>query len=161
LYCFLKQKQFEMFKTILNDRTNDDERLNLLSYYQSNQHLNNNNHNDYSKRYTNRMVEDTGSIISDYTEDDIDIENNLDVCNINYNESPPANNNNNNMYKQDDIVAAGPSSSSLTHNRRSSTCGRKRNQRHSASLTRNGESRDKKRSRTRSIEVLIFILLIF
>jgi len=74
---------------------------------------------------------------------------------------PPANNNNNNMYKQDDIVAAGPSSSSLTHNRRSSTCGRKRNQRHSASLTRNGESRDKKRSRTRSIEVLIFILLIF
>jgi len=62
------------------------------------------------------------AIISDHTEDDIDIKNNSDVFYINYNESPPANNNNN-MYKKDDDVA----SSSLTDNRRSSTCGRKRN----------------------------------
>ncbi len=39
------------------------------------------------------------------------------------------------------------------HQRRSSAT--KRNQRHSASLTRNGDKRDKKRSRTRSTDVKI------
>ena len=153
-----KQKQFEMFKKILTDKSNDEERFNLMSFYQTHQqangHHNNQNNGEYSKRYgQNRAVEDTGSIISDYTEDDIDLpldENNLDVCNINYGDSP-VKINSDNIYN----VAAGPSVSSLPNNRRSSTGGgRKRNQRHSTSLTRNGESREKKRSRTRSTEVI-------
>jgi len=158
------QKQFEMFKKILSDKTNDDERFNLMSFYQTHQQASHNHHaqGDFVKRYTNRAVEDTGSIISDYTEDDIDLpldENNLDVCNINYGDLPLESNAENGVFHLDGMahnVAAGPSASSLpnNNNRRSSTCGgRKRNTRHSTSLTRNGESRDKKRSRTRSTEM--------
>lgn len=154
------QKQFEMFKKILNDKNTDDERMNFMSFYQTNQNLNHDSNNDYCKRYLSRAVEDTGSIISDYTEDDIDLpldENNLDVCNINYNDSPVTNTEN--IYNKENVAVA--SASSLPHCNRRSSNGRKRNQRHSASLTRNAENRDKKRSRTRSIEVILNYLTIF
>jgi hypothetical protein len=159
-----------MFKKILNDKNNDDERLNLMSYYQSNIHNHHQNNNEFSRRHANRVIEDTGSIISDYTEDDIDLpvdENNLDVCNINYNDSPVKINKPNATNQHDDLINSNlfnsPSVSSFQHcaNRRSSNCGRKRNQRHSASLNRNGENRDKKRSRTRSTEVFMVISLLY
>ena len=136
-------------------------------------------------------IEDTGSIISDYTEDDIDLPNddNMEEC---------YNNPNNNQHQQQNThhqivdfrktethhrqtiqtTAANPgqnspppapaqapphhqptvtvSSASLQNEqhrereRERQSLGRKRNQRHSASLTRAGERRDKKRSRTRS-----------
>ena len=72
-----------MIKKIISDRNdNGNERLNYPI-----SHQNNNNNN---RRYVNRTVEDTGSIITDYTEDDrsmdIDLpleENNSDACNNN------------------------------------------------------------------------------
>ena len=127
---------------------------------------------------TNRGIEDTGSIISDYTEDDIDLpndENNLDVCNLNIKDD---NNDIDMISPSTRTEAAVPTSgtrqvltsvSSFTnpmtqqpaqHQQRKSS-GTKRNTRNSTSLTRNGESRDHKRSRTRSNDVIeIFYLLL-
>lgn len=97
-------------------------------------------------RYAHRASEETGLIISDYTEDDIDLPNDdMDMEETKPNKNIPP-------------LPMQPSTASLPvtkrddhHGSDSNHSSRKRAQRHSGSLTRNGERRDpKKRSRTRS-----------
>lgn len=150
------QDQFHIFSKILNDKHYDDERLNMISNYNHQYYI---RHNDYQPDFSSgkrlsKAIEDTGSIISDYTEDDIDVPNDEEDHYQEHNQnmiSPES------EFNKHTANACAPSTTSLpnqtnSHGRRSN--GTKRNQRHSASLTRNGEKREKKRSRTRSIDVL-------
>lgn len=149
------QEQFQMFSKILNDKHYDnEERLNMISHYNthaySNRHQDNFQQDLNSSKRLSRAIEDTGSIISDYTEDDIDVPND---------EEDHYQEHNQNMIIQEPgfkTNACGPSTTSLPNttqsHRRSS--GTKRNKRLSASLTRNGERREKKRTRTRSNDII-------
>ncbi len=157
------QDQFQMFAKILNDKQtyDDNDRMHFFSNYAAT------NTHHYQRRVEreeyqadfnsskrlSRAIEDTGSIISDYTEDVIDV-----PCDDedNYKEH------NENIFTphghKHTVNALAPSTASLPNttqqqqNRRSN--GTKRNQRHSASLTREGEKREKKR-RTRSNNVRV------
>ena len=100
-----------------------------------------------------RAIEDTGSIISDYTEDDIDVPNDEEDHYEQHNQnmiSPDF------QYKNqmppNPVVASTASLPAAPHQHRRSN-GTKRNQRQSASLTRTVENREKKRSRTRSNDI--------
>lgn len=152
------QDQFHMFSKILNDKHYDnEERLTMISNYNTQNCGNHQRHHqgyqtdlNSSKRFS-RAIEDTGSIISDYTEDDIDVPNDEEDHYQEHNQnmiiSEPA-------FKAN---ACGPSTASLPNTVQSShrrSSGTKRNQRHSTSLTRNGEKREKKRTRTRSSDIL-------
>ena len=154
-----------MIKKILSDKNDKgNERQNY-----PNSHQNNNS----NRRYANRTVEDTGSIITDYTEDDRSMD--IDLP-LEKNNSDARNNNNNVIYYQDSPVQTnninstgsklnnGPSASSWQNcgiRSSSNGGGRRRNQRRSAPLTRNEENRAKKRSHTCSTEVFMINLLLF
>lgn len=143
------QDQFQMFATILKDKQYDDnDRMNFFSNYASTNQMQYQKRDDYHTDFRlSRAIEDTGSIISDYTEDDIDVPNDDDDHYKEHNENifTP-------VGHKHTVNAMAPSTASLPctdkiQNRRSN--GTKRNQRHSASLTREGDKREKKR-RTRS-----------
>lgn len=71
-----------MFKKILEDKQsytiNDEDRNLLFNTPNLNHHLNPNYHQNSSKRLSHNVVDETGSLISDYTEDDLDIIDNED-----------------------------------------------------------------------------------
>ena len=142
------QDQFSMFSKILNDKQFDnEERLNMIHSVHNNQqtygrHAPSYDQDNNCSRRLSRAIEDTGSIISDYTEDDIDMPNDDED---HYQE-----------HNQNIHLPVAPSTASLpnaTQNQHRRSAGTKRNQRHSASLTRNEEQREKKRTRTRSNDV--------
>lgn len=198
------QNQFAMFKEVLHDGNNGagdrnyGERLNILSAidlnavrasgglrgspYQFNGHNYNQNmldrdlHMKHDRANTSRRltIEDTGSIISDYTEDDIDVGNDDDEdINTNIMDCYPNNHIDIQKAQQQTTTAnpgvlynmelppappqapppAPPAQPHRERERERESTGRKRNQhRNSGSLTRlGGERRDKKqRSRTKS-----------
>lgn len=157
------QDQFQMFSKILNDKHYDDnERLTIFSTYATNNQQNYQRHQEYqtdfNSRRMSRAIEDTGSIISDYTEDDIDVPDDDDhYIEHNQNIFTPMNgniNNNNNKHTANTVAPSTASLPNTTQNNRQSS-GQKRSQRQSASLTRNGDKREKKR-RTRSNDVKYF-----
>lgn len=144
------QDQFMMFSKILNDKQFDnEERLNMINNVHNNQQQTYGQHHRHQPSYDqdnncsrrlSRAIEDTGSIISDYTEDDIDM--------------PDGDDDHYQEHNQNIHLPVVPSTTSLpntTQNQHRRSIGTKRNQRgQSASLTRNGE---KKRTRTRSNDV--------
>lgn len=138
------QKQFDLFKEILMsdhqsayhtvvkrsqlftnfnenniyDEQQQQQRQNMQSQVNLNRLHNENKQNE--KRLSNCGIEDTGSIISDYTEDDLDIPN------------------------DDDDKPRHVESQEKKHKKKRSVC------RHSTSLTRSKEDNKKDRKRTRS-----------
>lgn len=156
------QDQFMMFSKILNDKQFDnEERLNMIHNVHNNQQQTYGQHHRHQPSYEqdnncsrrlSRAIEDTGSIISDYTEDDIDM--------------PDGDEDHYQEHNQNIHLPVVPSTASLpntTQNQHRRSIGTKRNQRgQSASLTRDGEKREKKRTRTRSNDVSpIFTLIAF
>ncbi|CAF0703600.1 unnamed protein product [Brachionus calyciflorus] len=194
------QRQFEMFQEILcGDRkhsvyniTNCDDR-NLISAYQFNEYNNPNpnleNHtnqifNDHTTpRRSMRGIEDTGSIISDYTEDDIDLPNDENIITETYQIPNQSNqvetteskssqifnnfsksNSNSNFKPQQFSLSSQPTSLSLQNSdstkskeTRRSTERKHNKHRQSTSLTRNPEINKNdipsQRSRTKSIDL--------
>ena len=133
-----------MFKKILEDKQsytmNDEERNMLFNTPNLNYHY---QQHHSSKRMSHNVVDETGSLISDYTEDDLDIIDNEDEINI-------------------VGAAAAPLSDKKSARNRNitstaspflinSSIGR-RSKRQKGSLTRQDNS-EKKRSRTRSHDV--------
>lgn len=153
------QDQFMMFSKILNDKQFDkEERLNMIhnvhnnqqqTYGQLHRHQPSYEQDNNCSRRMSRAIEDTGSIISDYTEDDIDMPDDDHYQEHNQNIHLP-------------VVPSTASLPNTTQNQHRRSVGTKRNQRgQSASLTRNGERREKKRTRTRSNDVSWIFMSIF
>jgi hypothetical protein len=137
-----------------------------------NQHHHNNHLQEinFNRRMTNRGVEDTGSIISDYTEDDIDlpdelnqqVDGEMDVHNLGTtpNHQQRLNTASARLDEYGDFGAVAEQVESermktvLSRERSPRvSVGKKRNQRQSSSLTRNPEPHDQKRTRTRSSDM--------
>ena len=133
-----------MFKKILEDKQsytlNDEDRNFLLN-------TPNNNYQNYNstKRLSHNPVDETGSLISDYTEDDLDIIDNDDL--------PPA-------PKSSERLPLHSNTRRCVRNRNlvspkvaiSPTIGRS-SKRQKGSLTRLNDTSERKRSRTRSHDV--------
>ena len=133
-----------MFKKILEDKQsytmNDEERNMLFNTPNLNYHY---QQHHSSKRMSHNVVDETGSLISDYTEDDLDIIDNEDEINIVGAAAAPLSDKK--SARNRNITSTA---SPLLIN---SSIGR-RSKRQKGSLTRQDNS-EKKRSRTRSHDV--------
>jgi hypothetical protein len=145
-----------MFKKILDDKqsyTINDEDRNLLFNTP-------NRHHNTSKRFSHNAVDETGSLISDYTEDDLE---GIDNDDMNVagaaGETPTTDNINNNFINRAPLDASANRRSSRIRNATSTTSPKiintsigRSSKRQKGSLTRQ-DTTEQKRSRTRSHDV--------